>query len=632
VESLLDSTPDWAFESEVAEARLGWPVAPAGDVNGDGFDDLVAGAPDYRLVFGPRFGAAYMFHGSGTGLGATPAWMVTGEDMPVSQPFASFSQTVAGAGDVNGDGFDDVIGGAPFQDGTVLGAGAAYLYLGSAAGLSTPAAFTVEGGQANAYLGLAVAGAGDVNGDGFDDVAVGQPLWGNGELREGRVHLFLGSASGLAAAPAWTVEGDATNARFGESLFFAGDVSGDGYDDLLVGEFRYGGGGSESDEARTILFLGGATGLATVPSGAPLEGFVNAAAGDVDGDGLADVVVGNPVEDVDLYKEGIVRLYLGSPDGVRRPAARVLEGNTVLSRFGGAVGSAGDADGDGFDDVVVGMSRYTNGQSEEGRVLVYHGSAALADIDGDGLANGADNCYLAPNPGQADGDADGAGDACDNCPFAPNPDQANHDGDAAGDVCDADDDNDGHLDGVDNCPTVVNPGQGDADADGVGDACDNCAGLANPGQADADGDGFGDDCDTCPTVPSPIQGDTDFDGVADPCDCDPLDHDAFAIPGEVPGLSLAADGVTLSWEPAWPTAGEWTLHDLLRGRLEELPVGGGASEACVVGGLYDATTSDAALPAARRGYYYVVRAWNVCGVGTYGAGTAGLERHSVVCP
>jgi len=763
IESIFDATPDWAFESDQVEALLGNAVARAGDVNGDGFDDLIVGAVGYNTLSSNRDGAAYLFSGSGTGFGATPAWTKIGpqnlrsgfgqtvagagdvngdgfDDVlvgapdgrngesqeglvflylgsasglaaapawvgEVNQAEASFGQSLAGAGDVNGDGYDDVIIGAPLWAAVVQPVGAAFLYLGSATGLPASPSWSVVGTQGYGYLGFAVAGAGDVNGDGFDDVAVGEPLYVNGEIREGRAQLFLGSGTGLAEAPVWMVEGDAAQARLGEGLAGAGDVNGDGYDDLLVGEFKYGPeGGSLSVDAKTLLFLGGAAGLAAGPSGAPLKGFFAAAAGDVDGDGRGDVIVGNPWEQVDLYREGVARLSLGSPGGVHRPPARLFEGNQSLSWFAYACSAAGDVNGDGFDDIAIGAFGFTNGQSREGRALAYHGSAALADIDGDGLANSADNCYLAPNPGQDDADLDGAGDPCDNCPatpnpgqedndgdgagdpcdadddndsvpdvsdncvtapnpeqtdidqdgagdacdldddndtvqdsvdncpFAPNSDQANHDADAAGDACDADDDNDSVPDVSDNCPILANSGQADADADGSGNACDNCPAAANPGQGNADGDGFGDACDACPAVPSPIQDDTDLDGVADPCDCDPLDHDAFAIPGEVTGLSLAADALTLSWDPAWPAAGEWTLHDLVRGRLDELPVGGGASEACVAAGLYDATAADPALPPARRGFYYAVRAWNVCGVGSYGATSAGGARVTAACP
>jgi len=186
------------------------------------------------------------------------------------------------------------------------------------------------------------------------------------------------------------------------------------------------------------------------------------------------------------------------------------------------------------------------------------------DCDGDGVADGADNCPRVANPDQADGDGDGLGDACDNCPAVANPDQADRDGNGIGDAC-QDTDGDGVIDIVDNCPTTANADQADADGDGVGDVCDicpghddhvdgdhdgvpdgcdNCPTVANPGQADANGNGIGDACDdrdgdgivdvddNCPDVPNPNQADGDGDGTGDACDpCTDIDGDGFGDPG-----------------------------------------------------------------------------------------------------
>ncbi len=170
---------------------------------------------------------------------------------------------------------------------------------------------------------------------------------------------------------------------------------------------------------------------------------------------------------------------------------------------------------------------------------------AESDNDGDGVADGSDNCPNIANGSQGDSDNDGAGNACDNdndgdgvandadnCIWQSNPAQADFDGDGKGDLCD-DSDGDYVNDQVDNCRTVANNNQANADGDGVGDACDadidgdgdlnqadNCPVKSNPSQANADGDPYGDACDLCPNLASADNNDNDGDGLGDPCDSD----------------------------------------------------------------------------------------------------------------
>jgi hypothetical protein len=148
------------------------------------------------------------------------------------QDVAQFGYAVATAGDVNGDGYDDVIVGAFYYVDGEDREGAAFVYYGSATGLSTSPNWTAEGNQAVALFGHSVGTAGDVNGDGYDDVIVG--AWGFAP--GGQAYAFYGSATGLSA-PNWTGDGEQGGAEFGWSVGTAGDVNGDGYDDVIVGHW-----------------------------------------------------------------------------------------------------------------------------------------------------------------------------------------------------------------------------------------------------------------------------------------------------------------------------------------------------------------------------------------------------------
>jgi hypothetical protein len=139
---------------------------------------------------------------------------------------------------VNGDGYGDVVVGAQQYDHGSVNEGRAYLYQGSATGLDMSATWRAESNNFAGYFGGSVSGAGDVNGDGYGDVAVGASSYTNGEISEGRAYVYLGSAFGLEATAAWTEESNQANAAFG-AVSTAGDVDADGYDDIIVGASQY---------------------------------------------------------------------------------------------------------------------------------------------------------------------------------------------------------------------------------------------------------------------------------------------------------------------------------------------------------------------------------------------------------
>jgi subtilisin-like proprotein convertase family protein len=148
---------------------------------------------------------------------------------------------------------------------------------------------------------------------------------------------------------------------------------------------------------------------------------------------------------------------------------------------------------------------------------------------------------------------------------------------------------------------------------------------------DGDGDGTRDDCDNCPDVANVGQSDTDGDGAGDACDCAPSDAGAFAVPDEVVAVRFE-DKATLAWDSLAETSGTAATYDVVRGDVDELPVGAGPSEVCAGVGVEGTSSTDAGTPGSGDAWYYVVRGVNGCGAGTYGADAAGTARSSSACP
>ncbi len=161
---------------------------------------------------------------------------------------------MAGAGDVNGDGYDDVIIGAYLFDNGETDEGAAFLYLGSPAGLGASPAWVADGAQTGAHFGDAVASAGDVDNDGFADVVVGAPTHDVTVSNEGRVYLFLGGSGGLTTSAAKVISGGQSDADFGATVAGAGDIDNDGPGELVVGAPRYDNG--QADEGAAFAYKG----------------------------------------------------------------------------------------------------------------------------------------------------------------------------------------------------------------------------------------------------------------------------------------------------------------------------------------------------------------------------------------
>jgi len=421
----LNTTADALLESNQASADLGFDVAGAGDVNGDGFADVIVGAPAYDNGQ-TNEGVVFVYFGSAGAFDSTPDALLESNQLE-----AFLGNSVAGAGDVNGDGFADVIVGANDYDNGRTDEGAAFIYLGGAGAFNTTADALLEANQANARLGISVAGADDVNGDGFADVIVGALFYDNGQIDEGAAFVYLGGAGAFNTTADALFESNQAGAYLGRSVAGAGDVNGDGFADVIVGASLYDNG--QTDEGATFVYFGGAGAFKTTPAAllepnqaSAFLGFSVAGAGDVNGDGFADVLVGAYGYDNGQINEGAAFVYFGGAGAFNTAVDAVLESNQAGALMGISVASAGDVNGDGFADVVVGAGNYDNSQVDEGAALVYFGGAgafnttvdalllsnqagaqlgtsvaSAGDVNGDGFTDLIVGAYLY-NDGQAD--------------------------------------------------------------------------------------------------------------------------------------------------------------------------------------------------------------------------------------
>ena len=446
----LDGTNGFTVTGIDPYDYAGFSVSSAGDVNGDGYDDLIVGARFADPGGESDAGETYVVYGGAnapgtdgvlalSALDGTNGFTLTGID-----PGDRSGVSVSSAGDVNGDGYDDLIigaDGASRSDPNEEGSGETYVVYGGASAPGTETddgrkvfdlsaldgtnGFALTGIERFDVSGFSVSSAGDVNGDGYDDLIIGADganrVDPNGE-GSGETYVVYGGSSApgtdgvlvlsaLDGTNGFTLSGIDPDDESGRSVSSAGDVNGDGYDDLIIGAYgadpngeRGAGetyvvyGGASAPGTDGVLALSGLDGksgftLTGIDRG-DVSGYSVSSAGDVNGDGYDDLIIGAREANPNGARSGATYVIYGGAsapgtDGVLALSALdgtngfTLNGIDPNDESGASVSSAGDVNGDGYDDLLIGAAGAgPNGERGAGETYVVYGGASAPGTDG----------------------------------------------------------------------------------------------------------------------------------------------------------------------------------------------------------------------------------------------------------
>ena len=434
--SLLDGTNGFTLNGIDRRDASGYSVSSAGDVNGDGYDDLIIGARGADPN-GSRSGETYVVYGGASAPGANGVLDLSALDGTIGftltgiEPDDESGRSVSSAGDVNGDGYDDLIIGARSTDPNGVRSGHAYVVYGGASAPGTDgvlalsaldgaSGFTLNGIDPADVSGASVSSAGDVNGDGYDDLIIGARGADPNGARSGETYVVYGGASApgtdavldlsaLDGSSGFTLSGIDPGDVSGYSVSSAGDVNGDGYDDLIIGARGADPNGGSSGETHVVYGGANAPGTDGVLNLSALDGTNGftltgidpgdrsgasvSSAGDVNGDGYDDLIIGASRADPNGRSSGETHVVYGGAsapgtDGVLDLSALdgtngfTLTGIDPDDESGRSVSSAGDVNGDGYDDLIIGARFADPNGARSGETYVVYGGTRAPGTDG----------------------------------------------------------------------------------------------------------------------------------------------------------------------------------------------------------------------------------------------------------
>ena len=447
--SALDGSDGFRIDGAQTGEQSGASVASAGDVNGDGFADIIIGAPHNVSSYATHNGASYVVFGKEqTSSSSLDLFALDGDNGFAINGYTDYGfagASVASAGDINGDGFDDLIIGAVGVDANGNDSGTSYVVFGKSSGFASAIelsaldggdGFRIDGEAAYDFAGRSVAGAGDVNGDGLDDLIIGANGADANGTSSGASYVVFGQSLGFSSSlelsaldgtNGFRIDGETLDDHSGLTVAAAGDVNGDGVADLMIGSLPDVVGNNASGASYVVFgqasgfsssldlgALDGSNGFKLVgETQGDYAGASVASAGDINGDGFADLIIGAFDESSNGSYSGASYVVFGKASGFDPDiAVSALDGENGFKIVGegpydysgGSVAGAGDVNGDGFDDLIIGARGDLS--ADTGTSYVVFGQASgFSSIFNPSSLDGSNGFKI---NGEAGGDATGS--------------------------------------------------------------------------------------------------------------------------------------------------------------------------------------------------------------------------------